>query len=153
VLCDPAARRAANRRGKSDAWHSRIENAALGEPEECSFQCPRPDSNGHARYGHRPSTCRVYQFHHGGSTIRIIIDSRSLSNACSIVAAEALAVFVNRLELAYTGARFTSGAGIWSADLPTDPFALRCPKPLGFPRNGFVEVGAHTRSCASPASD
>jgi hypothetical protein len=117
-LCDPAARRAADRRGKSDVWHYRIENAALGEPEECSFQCPRPDSNGHARYGHRPSTCRVYQFHHGGNTIGIIIESRPLSNARGMVDAKQLALFVNSFEVSYTGTRFPTFEIAGSPDSP-----------------------------------
>jgi len=77
-----------------------------GEQEERRFQCPRPDSNGHARYGHRPSTCRVYQFHHGGNTNEIITESRPLSNACGMVDAKRLALFVNSFELSYTGTRF-----------------------------------------------
>jgi hypothetical protein len=77
-----------------------------GDVDVWSVQCPRPDSNGHARYGHRPSTCRVYQFHHGGNTVGIITDSRPLSNACGMVNAKQLALFVNSFELSYTATRF-----------------------------------------------
>jgi hypothetical protein len=59
-----------------------------------------------------------------------------------VVDAKRLALFVNSLELAYTGVRFTSGTRTWSADSPIDPGrAARPGNTLGLLHDGYLEIG------------
>ena len=55
-----------------------------------------------------------------------------------MVDARWLALFVNSLELTYTGTRFTSGEGIGSADLSIDPGRAGLPGDL----SGSCKVAA-----------